>query len=82
MSTDTLSQKLINYVQKNGMIRSRELNGLGIPRVYLSRLVREGRLEGLTADFTNWLAAALLRISPWFRPPKGSRMVSLACYQP
>jgi len=42
---ETLSQKLINYVQKNGMIRARELDGLGIPRVYLSRLVRGGQLE-------------------------------------
>lgn len=45
MSPETLSQKLINYVQKNGMIRARELDGLGIPRVYLSRLVRVGQLE-------------------------------------
>ena len=45
MAPTTLSQKLIKYVQKNGMIRARELEGLGIPRVYLSRLVRGGQLE-------------------------------------
>jgi len=40
-----LSQKLIYYVQKKGMIRARELGDLGIPRVYLSRLVNDGHLE-------------------------------------
>ncbi len=45
MSQKTLSQKLIGYVQKKGMIRTRELDELGIPRVYLSRLVHKGRLD-------------------------------------
>jgi predicted transcriptional regulator of viral defense system len=40
-----LSRKLIDYVRKKGMIRSRELSALGIPRVYLSRLVHDGHLE-------------------------------------
>jgi len=42
---EILSQKLIDFVQKKGMIRARELDALGIPRVYLSRLVRGGQLE-------------------------------------
>lgn len=45
MSQETLSQKLICYVHKKGMIRARELDELGIPRVYLSRLVHNGLLE-------------------------------------
>jgi len=44
-SPKELSQRLINYVRKNGMIRARELEKLGIPRVYLSRLVHRGQLE-------------------------------------
>lgn len=59
MSADTLSQKLIDYVQKNGMIRSRELNGLGIPRVYLSRLVREGRLERINRGLYQLVGSSL-----------------------
>ena len=45
MPPEILSQKLIDFVQKKGMIRARELDALGIPRVYLSRLVRGGQLE-------------------------------------
>lgn len=45
MPSKSLSQKLFDYVQKKGMIRARELADLDIPRVYLSRLVRDGRLE-------------------------------------
>ena len=45
MSQTTLSKKLIDYVHKKGMIRARELDAIGIPRVYLSRLVHNGQLE-------------------------------------
>ncbi len=45
MSQKKLSRKLIDYVHKKGMIRARELDALYIPRVYLSRLVRDGQLE-------------------------------------
>lgn len=54
MPLETLTQKLIDYVQKNGMIRARELDGLGIPRVYLSRLVRGGQLDELAAASISW----------------------------
>jgi predicted transcriptional regulator of viral defense system len=45
LSRKTLSQKLTDYVREKGMIRARELDALGIPRVYLSRLVKNGTLE-------------------------------------
>jgi len=45
LAQENLSRKLIDYVREKGMIRSRELGDLGIPRVYLSRLVHDGHLE-------------------------------------
>ncbi len=40
----TPAQKLPDYVRKNSIIRACELDDLGISRVYLTRLVRDGRL--------------------------------------
>lgn len=40
-----LTQKLIAHIRRKGIIRSCELDDLGISRVYLTRLVREGVLE-------------------------------------
>lgn len=48
MGADTPVQKLLGYVRKNGIIRARELDDLGISRVYLTRLVRDGRLERIS----------------------------------
>jgi predicted transcriptional regulator of viral defense system len=45
---NTPAQKLIDYVRKNSMIRAYELDDLGISRVYLTRLVRDGRLERIS----------------------------------
>lgn len=45
MLQKTPSKRLIEYVRQKGMIRARELDDLCIPRVYLSRLVRDGHLE-------------------------------------
>jgi len=46
--TSTPSQKLLDYVRKNSIIRACELDDLGISRVYLTRLVRDGRLERIS----------------------------------
>ena len=48
MGSDILKEKLLDYVKKNGVVRTRELNDLLVPRVYLSRLVSEGRLERIS----------------------------------
>ena len=48
MGSNTLKEKLLDYVKKNGVVRARELNDLIVPRVYLSRLVSEGRLERIS----------------------------------
>jgi len=48
LSSNTLKEKLLDYVKKNGVVRTRELNDLIVPRVYLSRLVSEGRLERIS----------------------------------
>jgi predicted transcriptional regulator of viral defense system len=45
LTRKTPSQKLTDYVREKGMIRAHELDALGIPRVYLSRLVKKGTLE-------------------------------------
>ena len=44
----TPAQKLLDYVRKNSIIRACELDNLGISRVYLTRLVRDGRLERIS----------------------------------
>jgi len=44
----TPAQKLLDYVRKNSIIRACELDDLGISRVYLTRLVRDGRLERIS----------------------------------
>jgi len=48
LGSNTLKEKLLDYVKKNGVVRTRELNDLIVPRVYLSRLVSEGRLERIS----------------------------------
>jgi predicted transcriptional regulator of viral defense system len=39
------AKKLLDYVRANNIVRARELDDIGIARVYLTRLVRDGRLE-------------------------------------
>lgn len=48
MSSDTVVQKLIDHVRQNGVIRASELAERGIPSIYLTRLVRNGRLERIS----------------------------------
>ena len=45
MISKTHTKKLLDYVKKNGVVRTSELSALGVPRIYLSRLVKEGSLE-------------------------------------
>ena len=75
MPPKTLSQELVDYVQKKGMIRARELDELGIPRVYLSRMVREGRLErinrGLYQVVGNDITAHFTLVQAAKRIPNG-----------
>ena len=48
MPSDTVVQKLIDHVRRNGVIRAGELAEKGIPSIYLTRLVRDGRLERIS----------------------------------
>lgn len=42
---DSVAEKLIDLVRSQGLIRSRDLAPLGIPRISLTRAVRRGQLE-------------------------------------
>jgi predicted transcriptional regulator of viral defense system len=44
MPTDTQTSRLRKYVQDHGMIRSRDLDDIGVPRTVLKRLVDRGDL--------------------------------------
>ncbi|WP_339898340.1 type IV toxin-antitoxin system AbiEi family antitoxin domain-containing protein [uncultured Gilvimarinus sp.] len=41
---DTAKQKILEIAQSKGIIRSRDISALGLPRVALTRMVREGML--------------------------------------
>ncbi len=45
MPPESTVKKLLSHVQQSVVVRARELSKLGIPTVYLTRLVRDGRLE-------------------------------------
>jgi predicted transcriptional regulator of viral defense system len=45
MKRGTKIEKLLDFVREKGVIRASELDKLNMPSVYLTRLVREGRLE-------------------------------------
>ncbi len=45
MTSRTLAEKLLEYIRRKGIVRAKELNRLGIPTIYLTRLVQEGRIE-------------------------------------
>ena len=44
----TKADQLLSLVRRQRMVRSRDLDGLGIPRIYLTRLHRGGLLEALS----------------------------------
>ena len=45
VSVDTNHQRILDLVAAQGLIRPRDLDALALPRVALTRLVRQGRLE-------------------------------------
>ena len=45
MVSISLVEKLLEYIRRKGIVRAKELNRLGIPTIYLTRLVQEGRIE-------------------------------------
>ena len=45
MATDP--QKIVQYVGEHGMVRPRDIEAIGIPREYLIRLYRQGKLNRL-----------------------------------
>lgn len=48
MPSDTVIQKLLDHVRRKGVIRASELARKGIPSIYLTRMVRDGRLERIS----------------------------------
>jgi len=48
LPSDTVIQKLLDHVRRKGVIRASELARKGIPSIYLTRLVRDGRLERIS----------------------------------
>lgn len=38
-------QRILDLVKRNGLVRARDVNSLGIPTIYLSRMVQNGTLE-------------------------------------
>ena len=45
MQSDNHTRKLLRLVLQKGVLRSRELHSIAIPRIYLSRLIATGQLE-------------------------------------
>jgi len=48
LPSDTVIQKLLDHVRRKGVIRASELARKGIPSIYLTRMVRDGRLERIS----------------------------------
>jgi len=48
MTNQPAEKKLIAHARRKGIISTRELKDLDIPRVYLTRLVRDGRLDRIS----------------------------------
>ncbi|MCK4472384.1 MAG: type IV toxin-antitoxin system AbiEi family antitoxin domain-containing protein [Anaerolineae bacterium] len=46
--TTTATNKVMKLVRKKGILRAQELARLGIPRIYLTRLVHKGQLERIS----------------------------------
>lgn len=59
MTSKTLTEKLIEYTQRKGIVRARELKKLGIPTIYLTRLVREGLIERINRGLYRFPDAAI-----------------------
>jgi predicted transcriptional regulator of viral defense system len=45
MQRDTPSRRLLHLTRQKGVLRARDLDAAGIPRIYLSRLTASGQLE-------------------------------------
>lgn len=45
MAMETIQQRVLDVVRDRGLIRPRDLDALGLPRVALTRLVRHGQIE-------------------------------------
>ncbi len=45
MHEDTPTNRLLNRVRQKGILRPRDLDDMGVPRIYLTRLTASGQLE-------------------------------------
>lgn len=45
MHNDSPTKRLLNRVRQKGILRPRDLDAMGVPRVYLTRLTASGQLE-------------------------------------
>lgn len=48
MSKISTTERLLNFVREKGILRTKELDQIAIPRIYLTRLVRKGFLERIS----------------------------------
>jgi predicted transcriptional regulator of viral defense system len=48
LKSQPAEKKLIAHARRKGIIRTRELKDLDVPRVYLTRIVRDGRLDRIS----------------------------------
>jgi predicted transcriptional regulator of viral defense system len=48
MSKISNTERLLNYIREKGVLRTKELDQIAIPRIYLTRLVRKGLLERIS----------------------------------
>ena len=48
MDEISITERLLNFVREKGILRTRELDQIAIPRIYLTRLVRKGLLERIS----------------------------------
>lgn len=45
MTTAKTFEKTMQYIRQHGIVRSRDIEAIGVPRVYLLRLYRQGKLS-------------------------------------
>ena len=54
ISTATKTQQVIEFVKKRSMVRPRDLEKAGLPKMYLSQLARQGVLEKVGRGLYRW----------------------------
>ncbi|MEJ1464949.1 MAG: type IV toxin-antitoxin system AbiEi family antitoxin domain-containing protein [Candidatus Sedimenticola sp. (ex Thyasira tokunagai)] len=53
-SSDTKIQKVVAYLKAHSVVRSRDMDRLGLPRTYLNRLANQGVIEKIGRGLYQW----------------------------